>query len=92
MRQISTTIEQGQRLIDAGISEKTADLWWHPDWDEKAPDCYRRCRVENIPAWSLSALWQMVHELDKTYEFPSRLSADELIENLVKTIIYRKTH
>lgn len=45
-----------------------------------------------FPAWSLSKLWQMVHELDRTYDFPSRLSAEELIESLVKTIIYRRTH
>ena len=45
-----------------------------------------------IPAWPLSTLWQMVHELDKTYDFPSELSADELMETLVKTIIYRNTH
>lgn len=45
-----------------------------------------------FPAWSLSVLWQVVHELDKTYDFPSELSADELMETLVKTIIYRNTH
>lgn len=44
------------------------------------------------PAWSLSALWKMVYELDKTYEFPTELSADELIETLVCTLVYRKTH
>ena len=43
-------------------------------------------------AWSLSALWQMVHELDKTYDFPSSLSADELIETLTSTICYRQEH
>ena len=43
-----------------------------------------------LPAWSLSALWQMVYELDRTYEFPTELSADELIETLVRTIIFRR--
>ena len=42
-----------------------------------------------IPAWSLSSLWQMTHELDKTYEFPTTLSANELIDTLVSTIILR---
>lgn len=46
----------------------------------------------NVPAWSLSALWQMVHKLDKTYEFPTTLSADKLMETLVRTIIYRRNH
>ena len=46
---------------------------------------YRAC-----PAWSLSALWQMVYELDKTYEFPTNLSANELIDTLVATIINRR--
>ena len=44
------------------------------------------------PAWSLSALWQMVHELDKTYEFPTTLSSDDLIELLVKTICFRREY
>ena len=42
------------------------------------------------PAWSLSAIWQMVHEIDKTYEFPTNLSANELIDTLVATIINRR--
>lgn len=46
----------------------------------------------SIPAWSLSALWQMVYELDRTYDFPTELSADELIETLVCTLVYRRTH
>ena len=46
----------------------------------------------HFPAWSLSALWQIVHELDKTYEFPTTLSSDDLIELLVKTICFRREY
>lgn len=99
MSQIATSIEQSRRLMEAGVPKKSADMMW-----EQHDDCPpyltipprttlgRSIGAHAICAWSLSALWQMVHELDKTYEFPSRLSADTLIENLVKTIIYRKTH
>ena len=45
-----------------------------------------------LPAWSLSALWSIIYNLDKTYEFPTELSADELMETLVSTIVYRRTH
>lgn len=108
MSQIATTIEQSKRLIEAGVPKKSADMFWKllDDVDSNDPyicqDDYviYVLYVDNLPefvtrcihAWSLSALWQIVHELDKTYEFSSRLSADELIENLVKTIVYRKTH
>lgn len=45
-----------------------------------------------FPAWSLSALWDYIHNLDKTYDFPTTMSADELIETLVSTICYRLEH
>lgn len=101
---IATTIEQSKRLISAGLDPKGADmfyaLFYLPFGDETEPyeirliittDKCCPCKGD-IPAWSLSALWQMVYELDRTYEFPTTMSADELIENLVKTIIYRKKH
>lgn len=90
---IATSIEQSKRLLEAGVPKESADMCWY-----KAVNglFFLAVRGETPfwehDAWSLSALWQMVHELDKTYDFPSELSADELMETLVKTIIYRKTH
>ena len=43
----------------------------------------------NYPSFSLSVLWDIVHDMDKTYEFSTRMSSDELIEVLVKTIEFR---
>ena len=106
MSQIATTIEQSKRLIAAGLDPESADMMWvvpetfdsgFDGEDENTPDpqaslkLQRHGRYCDTPAWSLSALWQMVYELDNTtYEFPTELSADELIETLVRTIIFRR--
>lgn len=42
-----------------------------------------------IPAWSLAALWDIVHNLDKTYDFDTKMKSDELMELLVKTIEFK---
>ena len=54
-----TTIEQSQKLIDAGIDPNTCDMWHHPDWSNHA-DFDRRCRVENIPCWSMARLMSLL--------------------------------
>ena len=95
MSQIATSIEQSRRLLAAGIDTESADTHWFGVSDLELvfgrPFLFFGQDVE-YPAWSISALWQMVHELDKTYEFPSSLSADELIETLTSTICYRQEH
>lgn len=95
MSQIATTIEQSKRMIDTGIDiEESADFYYdskgYLQW-RGDPVLFQIASFQ-VPAWSLSALWQMVYELDKTYEFPTELSADELMETLVCTLVYRKTH
>lgn len=107
MSQIATTIEQSNRLLEAGVLKDSADMSyrasayqrdesgkWVPQKEGSIVYIIPQKAIGelDVPAWSLSALWQMVHELDKTYEFPTRLSADELIETLVTTIIYRRNH
>lgn len=99
MSQIATSIEQSRRLLEAGAPKKSADMMWEQHYDCRPyltitprTTLGRSIGAHAICAWSLSALWQMVHELDKTYEFPTELSADELIETLVCTLVYRKTH
>lgn len=109
MSQIATSIEQGKRLMEAGVNKESADMMWTnevetcDDWGhfvivkeetEHLEIAYSYFILNGVarPAWSLSALWQMVHELDKTYDFPSELSADELIETLTSTICYRQEH
>lgn len=92
---IATSIEQSKRLVGVGVNaEDTADFYYNSagflDW-RGDPVLFMLGEFQT-PAWSLSALWQMVYELDRTYEFPTELSADELMETLVCTIVYRKTH
>ena len=40
-----------------------------------------------MPAWSMSRLWDMLNEVDKTYEIPTELTSAEVIDGLVTTII-----
>ena len=68
---IVTTEEQSKRLIESGVSTKTADL----DFSYKA--------------WSLSALWDYFHNMDKTYDFDTKMTAAELLETLVRIIVMR---
>lgn len=89
---IATTIAQSQRLLKARISRATADMMWVPVITHKGvvDALYVGHATPNgLPAWSLSALWDFFHNMDKTYEFPTDLSSDELIENLVNIIISR---
>lgn len=95
MIQIATTIEQSKRMIDTGIDiEESADFYYdskgYLQW-RGDPVLFQIASFQ-VPAWSLSALWQIVHELDKTYEFPTTLSSDDLIELLVKTICFRREY
>ena len=95
MSQIATSIEQSKRMIDTGIDiEESADFYYdskgYLQW-RGDPVLFQIASFQ-VPAWSLSALWQRVHELDKTYEFPTELSAEELIETLTRTICYRREH
>lgn len=95
MIQIATSIEQSKRLLDAGVPIESADMYWHNGFDYPISKKRTSLTLNQLlpdfpPAWSLSALWQMVYNLDKTYEFPTELSADELIATLVRTIIFRR--
>lgn len=107
MSQIATSIEQSKRLMEARVPKESADMSWvvpetfdsgFDGEDENTPDhpaslkLQRYWRYCDTPAWSISALWQIIHELDETYEFPTTLSADELIETLTSTICYRQEH
>lgn len=94
MIQIATTIEQSKRLLEAGVPKESADMRWEQFPGLVPHLCYQPGVMPLIPpkvtpAWSLSALWSIIYDFDKTYEFPTQLSAEELIETLVTTICYR---
>lgn len=84
---IATTIEQAEDLVKAGVSPDTADMMWVPVPTRHKGVVERlyvgQATPNGTPAWSISALWDILHSLDKTYEFPTTFSADELIAQLV---------
>lgn len=69
MSKIATNIEQSKALLEAGINPATADLVWKvkkivftakgktTEWILSSPDA--NTRDGDIPAWSLSALWDL---------------------------------
>ena len=67
MNKICTSIEQSQKLLELGIDVNTADFMWEYDcdkeiyWDKPTiiPIDDYIC-VNDIPAWSLSALMNML--------------------------------
>lgn len=93
---IATTKEQSRRLSTAGVSTNSADMVY-------GLVMFGDTQVETIlprneeieknsircPAWSLSALWDILHRLDKTYEFDTKMDSAELVEHLVSVICYR---
>lgn len=98
---IATSIVQSLRLLDAGVPKESADMMWvvpetfdsgFDGEDENTPDppaslkLQRYGRYCDTPAWSLSALWQMIHEAGVIYEFSTDTGPDELIESLVTII------
>ena len=91
MTQIATTIEQGKRLIEAGVSPETADMCWYKAVNGMT---FLTVRGEtpfwDADAWSLSALWEIFHKMDKTYEFSTDLDSGQLIETLVRIITFRR--
>lgn len=100
MIQIATTREQSGRLLTAGVPRESADMTWvamelprngkiETEWDLVCGKMRGISAMKWIPAWSTSVLWSIIYNLDKTYEFPTNLSAEELIETLVTTICYR---
>lgn len=78
---ICTSMEQSKILLDLGLDPKTADMWYHPDYSyDNIPDLSRRCRVENIPAWSLSKLLRLLPDVIKQGD-------DCLTFSLIKNVI-----
>ena len=65
---ISTTIEQGKHLVELGLDTKTADMVWtvaNPDLPMLLAYPIEDCNSweDKIPAWSLSALLEVMRKL-----------------------------
>ena len=85
---IATSIEQSRRLLDAGMPVESADMHWFGINDVASELVVGEPFLLDVeyPAWSLSALWQMIHEAGEVYEFSTDIQPEELIETLVATI------
>jgi hypothetical protein len=64
---VSTTIEQSKKLLELGIDVTTADMWWNiAIGGYSDPSCVPVSDVD-IPAWSLSALLELIPESINDY-------------------------
>ena len=76
---IATTIEQSKKLLELGIDEGTADMyWWH--YEEKTYlngmyDGEFNKHEKDVPAWSLSALMNLM---------PSELELPDMYGGTIK--------
>jgi len=90
---IATTVEQGERLLAAGVNPASADMQYNAiplkDGGHVVELFVGQVTPNGPPAWSLSALWDILHRLDKTYDFDTKMDSTELIEFLVRRICYR---
>lgn len=104
---IATTEEQSKKLLELGIDEGTADMyWWH--YNEKTYlsgmyDGEFNKREEDVPAWSLSALlnvmpkglW-LVKDVEEKYHIYTRVyigecvSSENPIDTVFEMVVYLK--
>lgn len=89
---IVTSYWQSLELLQVKLDRETADFYYVDTPSGRKALRWREEEIvfpltaSEIPSWSLSALWDIVHDLDKTYEFDTNLSARELLDTLVETI------
>lgn len=90
--QVCTTKEQSQRLLDLGLKPETADMVY--EYEGTYPyDCNLRILedgdyissniiTEDIPAWSLQRLFEMIcnKECDKYYYFDFSMDYDSMMD------------
>lgn len=98
MTQICTTIEQSNRLLDAGIRPDTATMYWirRYDWDNLflilSPDTYWDDHAtETAPAWDLSSLIEMMPYKLTDKRGPGRIKCFDLFFQK-NQIYYRCCH
>lgn len=87
MNKICTSIEQSKKLIELGINVNTADMCYRivaynpNDTHVYQPYCFVGTLESDIPAWSLSALLEL---MPKLYEFEDDLDDGGCQPNLCK--------
>lgn len=88
---LSTNITQSKRLLEAGLDQKTADMRWE-DFPGCVPHlCYQPNSTSLIapkvtPAWSLSALWDIMLRSGVAYEYSTCESSKDVLDSLVAAV------
>ena len=89
---IATTIEQSKELLNAGLDPESADMRWEqlPGFVPHLcyqPDVMPLIAPKVTPAWSLSKLWDILHDSGQMfYEYPTTLSAVQVLDSLVEAV------
>ncbi|WP_287385656.1 hypothetical protein [Lachnospira sp.] len=63
---VATTIEQSKHLLELGLDPKTADCNWNITFGEWALCVGKNNLPHAVPAWSLSALLEVMRKLNAT--------------------------
>ena len=97
---IATTIEQSKRLLDAGVNPKTADMCFQNyvfrtnDDGDIILDSIKPTGgltvgnpFTDYPAWSLSALWDIIPPAFRDVVFNSMRTIDKDSENLIEIAV-----
>ena len=73
MSKICTSIDQSKKIIELGLDIYTADMYWWEcygwklnanPYTEDVKNGFKKYELECIPTWSLSALLELIPELD----------------------------
>lgn len=69
MNKICTSIEQSKKLIELGVDRNTADMnyWQLSNYYDLVPKDSHHSGLSNIPAWSLSALLDLMPNVNGHY-------------------------
>ena len=84
-----TTQKQSERLLAAGLDERTADTGWHMEFREfrEFPAPVRSYQVESFPVWSMGRLWDLLNKSNiYFYEYHTGIPLDEVMESLVSAV------
>lgn len=100
---IATTIEQSKRLLEAGYNQETADMSYihgpvitykdvsRVEHIEECPPILvlRQELTEFVPAWSLSAIWDIFVKsgIVLNFETDETTSSEVLIDMLVQNLV-----
>ena len=79
MSQIATTIEQSKRLLDAGLDPESADMK-HIRFDDE------------IPAWSLSRLIDLIAETGVPMNYGPMKDSASVLDHAVNALEYQLLH